>query len=643
MKIGKNFKEKHLGLFVLKESTYEIEEYLLYLIEQLSKFFNNNLYIITNQINDSDLLKIQPYLKEKNIQNGLYKEVFNEINSGGINQLVIFDDTFFGPLFDLSEMFNIMEQRNVDYWTIDSCEQPYFISMNSNIFKKNQELLEEIICLSTKGIPKVYEYMVINTRLSKDTYIKFFNSDGVKVDLELSYEAIAVQRCPFVKIDAFTYFSVYNNSIENARNTYEHIHKNTEYKTGLIWKHLLRHNNILQIKKALHLEYILPWTCENAPCSNSILKKTAVIIHLHYLELIDYSFQYIKKIPHEITIFITTSSDVMKECLVKLVSEEGLFNCHIIKKINRGRDISSLLVTSRDAIKKYEYIGFIHDKNFHKGEGEVRTQADFFRYNLWENTLKSSEYIKNILNLFVENPDLGLLCPPQPYSGRFIRTLENSWYKNYTNTVELLKKLNVKCTLNDEYGSLTLGSVFWCRTEALRPLFNFEFRYDDFMEEPMDLDGTISHAIERAFCYVAQGCGFYTGIVMNTDFASLRSSYLQETTANLLKGSLIYGNEIKLFCKSKLHIYMYGMGEYGRKCLSYLIRNQIELSGVVVSEGKKQADTWYGYAIYEINEIRIDHSVGIILAVGKRNKEEIMPNLLSKGCDCVFEYNGLEI
>ena len=43
----------------------------------------------------------------------------------------------------------------------------------------------------------------------------------------------------------------------------------------------------------------------------------------------------------------------------------------------------------------------------------------------------------------------------------------------------------------------------------------------------MAADGTFSHAVERILGYVAQSEGYYTAVVMNEGYASLRGNCLQ--------------------------------------------------------------------------------------------------------------------
>ncbi|MBQ7704067.1 MAG: hypothetical protein IJT73_01360, partial [Selenomonadaceae bacterium] len=60
--------------------------------------------------------------------------------------------------------------------------------------------------------------------------------------------------------------------------------------------------------------------------------------------------------------------------------------------------------------------------------------------------------------------------------------------------------------------------VFWCRTAALEKITAYNWQVEDFPEEPMPDDGTVSHALERIFPFAAQAKGFYTGWLMTSNF-----------------------------------------------------------------------------------------------------------------------------
>ena len=81
----------------------------------------------------------------------------------------------------------------------------------------------------------------------------------------------------------------------------------------------------------------------------------AILVHLFYEEQVECSQKYLEEVPEEIDIVILSS----KERILNQFQSRRYIR---IKKENRGRDISALLVAARKIIFQYKYICFVHDK-----------------------------------------------------------------------------------------------------------------------------------------------------------------------------------------------------------------------------------------------------------------------------------------
>src|SRR5665647_3576068 len=53
-----------------------------------------------------------------------------------------------------------------------------------------------------------------------------------------------------------------------------------------------------------------------------------------------------------------------------------------------------------------------------------------------------------------------------------------------------------------------IGNMFWARCDAIRPLFDAGFRWEEYPEEPVPIDGTMLHALERLTPFVASERGY---------------------------------------------------------------------------------------------------------------------------------------
>lgn len=401
--------------------------------------------------------------------------------------------------------------------------------------------------------------------------------------------------------------------------------------------------NVRNIRKENNMYYILPEHSVENERIHILPSEIAVIAHLYYIDTLEVYFDYFEKIPTDIIIYIVSSNPIVWE-RVRIYSEQKS-NIVLLEKKNRGRDISALLVAGREIVLNYKYVCFVHDK---KEKNEIaKRDTDLWIRNLWDNTLKSAEYIQNVLNVFSQNPNIGLLVPPEPM-GEYFNTwyMNNAWGMNYENTKQLADELGLNCNLDERLAPITIGTAFWCKVDALKKLFEKKWNYEDFDEEPLANDGTLSHAIERIFAYVAQDAGYDTGIVMATSFAARQINFLQEsmTVAGcLLKKEFGIKNIHELnnfekrkegvleFCKKNKSIYLYGAGEIGKRCLQVVRVIGYRPDGFIVSKSVLENDEVEGIPVKEWDEIENTQDIGVIVTVGRQFKKEVISELEKKG------------
>ena len=144
-----------------------------------------------------------------------------------------------------------------------------------------------------------------------------------------------------------------------------------------------------------------------------------------------------------------------------------------------------------------------------------------------------TEIIKNIINLFEDNPRLGILGAPMPYNGAYLGTPWGGWPVNYQNTKQLAEKLDLHVDINPNIFPVTAyGTMMWYRANALKKALNHNLDYD-FFDVPYKPDGTIMHAMERLYGYIAQDAGYYYADVTNIDEARSDISNYQYLIYNL--------------------------------------------------------------------------------------------------------------
>ena len=382
---------------------------------------------------------------------------------------------------------------------------------------------------------------------------------------------------------------------------------------------------------------------------STIRKKVLIIIHLFYLDTIKNYWHYIKEIPGECDVIFTASSTKHREVLKNYLIYK---NWVIIDKKNRGRDISALLVAAGKYIKNYDYVCFIHDK---KAKNK-QTENDFANWtkNLWNNSVGSKQFIYNVINEFENNECLGMLVPPAPLGEYTDAALENAWYGNYDCAIKLADQLGIKRPIYS-ISPISLGTVFWAKTAALKKLIEPEWKYEDFPEEPLPVDNVISYAVERILSFVVEDAGYDVKVVMDENSIIERYEQLEKIGENALQilrdynimsstnNICSYKNKIMqlwTFIGNSKKLYIYGAGGIGQKCAAFLINNKIDFNGFIVSNSLNNPETLKGKKVIEVNQLKELSDCKIIIAMNSKNKEEVIQLLNKKGFskNNIFEY-----
>lgn len=408
--------------------------------------------------------------------------------------------------------------------------------------------------------------------------------------------------------------------------------------------------NIAQIKEKENLNYVLS-TLYSAE-KHDIDKKVAIIVSLYYEDLLEQNLKYLQyNIDFIDTYIISSNVNILQRCK----EYSHIYGYKLIGKENRGRDITALLIAAKDIVKNYDYFCFIHDKKSVHASENQKEEIERWTDNIWTNMLSTKEYIYNILEVLNNNRDIGLLVPPEPLGDIFGCWYANSWMDNYDNTVELAKSLNLVDTdIDERIPPFTLSTCFWCKRAALDKLLIYPWKYNDFPDEPMKCDGQLNHAIERIIGYVAQDAGYKTGTVMTSEYSTFMLNFLQGRTREamkLLAQNGIYNfydvhqriekinnafseelcRPLRLIQLVSERIFIYGAGIWGTRLTHFCQDNNIDISGIVVSEKNNNVNYIRMKKVYNYDEISFGKLDIIIIAIKDRDiARQIKGNLSAR-------------
>ncbi len=525
----------------------KVDRYIDYMLQEMSKCVRDILIISNGNISDDGKKVFEKYTdriverENKGFDVGAYKDALNIVgweNLCEYDEVILMNYTIMGPVYPLQIMFDSMDERDIDYWGPTISHKTDFDPFGTVPFGylpdhiqthflaiRNTLLVSKAFRDYWRKMPLIESYQQSVGR-HEAYFTKHFADMGYKWDVyansevyrELTYqpcltmatEMIRDQKLPFFKRRSFMqdYTVVLSECVgQHGKMLYDYLENETNYDTNLIWDNLLRVENMADLKRNLQLNYILPSKYTVNP--NVEHKKIALIMHMYFPDLIDECLHYAKSMPDYADIYITTNSEE-KKC--KIVKAFSVLPNKVDVRVtpNRGRDVGPFLVESKEYIYDYDYICHTHDKKV--GQLKPLTIGQAFSYRCFENVLATPEFVENIIDLFENNPRMGIIMPPPPNHSEYFFTLGLEWGSNYEVTCELAKKLNVNAPMSDTKEPISpLGSVFWARTDALHKVFDYPWTYEELPEEPIDDDGTVLHAVERMYSFSAQDMGYYAG------------------------------------------------------------------------------------------------------------------------------------
>lgn len=243
-----------------------------------------------------------------------------------------------------------------------------------------------------------------------------------------------------------------------------------------------------------HHEIITPAVAKSMPESLSL--QVAVHAHFYYPELAVDFLRRLSLNRLRSDLFLTTDSEVKADFLrdAALAYRQGRVTIRLVP--NRGRDWGAFLTGILPEIDPdYDIVGHLHGKRSpHSSVG------DPWREFMWEHLLGSRHSMGDLIaGRFAADARLGLVFADDPHLP--------DWDGNLDVASRLVRQMGFEATL-PPYIDFPVGSMFWARVAALRPLTKLRLAWEDYPDEPVPNDGSLLHALERLVPFVVAKAGY---------------------------------------------------------------------------------------------------------------------------------------
>lgn len=261
-------------------------------------------------------------------------------------------------------------------------------------------------------------------------------------------------------------------------------------------------SDLIAIAKGTYSRSLLTENYKTIKDSNADVAPVAVICHFFYPDLIEELCEKIDYITCEKRLYLTVAESLPNEFEKRLRERYPYAKIQVVKNV--GRDILPFFQLFPDVMAD----GLTLFCKVHTKRGKMDI-GDLWRRVLLGGVLPSQSGVATIIKQLVEDPQIGLVGSATMYKSAKAMTfgnqsmLQSIWDKLYPGT-----------PIPTDWGFVA-GTMFWGRTAAYSRLADVIAKEFTFEDEKGEVDGTLSHSIERLFGAIAAHEYRKVGLVHN--------------------------------------------------------------------------------------------------------------------------------
>ncbi len=534
-------KENRCGIFLYYDRQGIVDDYVIYLLNGIRPHLKYLLVVVNGQLEVSSKKKLENVADEvmekenEGFDVGGYRAGIFHIGLDKLaeyDETILFNYTYFGPLYPFSEMFDKMDDMDLDFWGITRHYkvdpdpygvnrygympehiQSHFMVMRSD-FIKTEDYRNFITNLKnpTSYIESICEYETVFTKIFEDlgykwdTYVDSSEYEGYNYcPIMFSIkDMIAKQRCPIIKRRSF--FTDYHDFLlntcgESSVEAYEYIRDNLDYDLKLAWDNLTRLENMTEISKAMQLNYMHP---ADVRYVDSTKYKTAVFIYVESTKHFERYIDHINAVPDETDLYFIGTCEQSVHCVQRV---------HNNIQINDSNYLNAYKAVQEKA-SEYDLVGMLV-------MADVEIEKPYSNYDSWqyrdfENLLGNRNVIYNIFDTFETNDRLGMLVPPVPYHGSLFEKMDDGWMGMYDEAQRFINETapGISCK-KTEPPQAPFGGSFFARSDALT---NVKISTESESGTPA------KEIFLMSLIYQVQYAGYYSGVSYNNDYAAIETT-----------------------------------------------------------------------------------------------------------------------
>jgi lipopolysaccharide biosynthesis protein len=238
--------------------------------------------------------------------------------------------------------------------------------------------------------------------------------------------------------------------------------------------------------------------------ANKLMSPLVITAHVYYSDFAKQLIESLKQLPRDTKVYATTTSKVIKQNLEIYLEAAG--HPHDVRITpNTGRNFAPLLVEfSKQLLTEKSFI-HVHSK---KSPHSPRIAGNWLKKST--DLLLTRSGLQRISSLCEENAEIGMVYAD---SSDLLWGMNFRWGRS--------KKISRK-TFGHLSGfegikwsgrlAFPAGGMFWVKTDAIRPLLEIDWKYENFKPESHRRDGDLQHGVERMLGELTLSQGFHHAV-----------------------------------------------------------------------------------------------------------------------------------
>jgi rhamnosyltransferase len=542
---------RRLLIYVVYDPRGDVERYIPHALDALRAHCDRIVVVVNGLLTDHGRAALEPVSDDIVVRENRgfdiwgYKEGLEFVGSDvdEFDELILANDTWFGPVRPFGPVFERMDARPLHFWGMTDHMrvevntfsgsgylpyhlQSYWLAVRRDMFLSSEwraywrdlpELVSYIDAVAKHE--SVFTEMFTDFGFVGEVAFPTF-TDKIENHSVLYAEQLLDAGCPTLKRRPFFQWPVFlDRAAVIGRWTLDTAER-YGFPIDLVYEDLARNVAPRVLNADAAMLAALPDVDVSYDPDDPL--RLLVVAHIYYVEMTDEIFDRADALPGAYDVIVTTPDKARAEKIRRLIAarpSRGSVDVRVIPS-NNGRDQAAFLIACRDELlgDAYDLVVKIHSK---KTPQDAFNVGRHFKLQQYDNLLGSPGYAANVVALFQRESGLGLAFPPTIHLGH--PTMGHGWWANKPAFTDLAARLGIRVPLDEISPLAPYGSMFYARPKALRLLAEQEWTYDDFGGAEAYVDGGLAHVLERMPAYAAGELGYHSRTIASADY--LASSY----------------------------------------------------------------------------------------------------------------------